>query len=78
MKLSKRAHQTIIVLLVFGGFIGLMFLSGFVPSTEQRCKTTCSKTGLDSRMVYKGTSVNPLWHQREGASRAPTMRVLVF
>ncbi len=25
-----------------------------------------------------GTSVNPLWHQREGASRAPTMRVLVF
>ena len=28
MKLSKRAHQTIIVLLVFGGFIGLMFLSG--------------------------------------------------
>lgn len=25
MKLSKRAHQTIIVLLVFGGFIGLMF-----------------------------------------------------
>ena len=53
MKLSKRAHQTMIVLLVFGGFIGLMFLSGFVPSTEQRCKTTCSKTGLDSRMVYK-------------------------
>ena len=33
---------------------------------------TASWVGLE------GTSVNPLWHQREGASRAPTMRVLVF
>ena len=30
------------------------------------------------RAFNQGTSVNPLWHQREGASRAPTMRVLVF
>ena len=36
------------------------------------------KAILDGMATLQGTSVNPLWHQREGASRAPTMRVLVF